>query len=290
MTILLDGGMGQELRSRGLTGDWLWSAHSLMAAPAAVRDLHQEFIAAGAEIVTASNYAATPQRLAQAGIAHRFGEIVGRAVELAREARDRAGKKGVRVAGSLPPLLASYEPNAQNPARMEREYAEIADALGAVDLFICETMSSAAEARAAARAGAMRAKPVWIAWTLRDEGDGRLRSGESVAEAVAAVAGIPGVEAMLFNCCTPEAIGAALPDLRAHAGRAIGAYANAFLPIDKDWTRKDGKFRDLRPDMTAQAFAGSARPWLAGGLDIVGGCCGAGPAHIAALRALLDGA
>ena len=290
MTLLLDGGMGQELRNRGLTQPGIWSAHAVMQAPDAVRALHIEFIQAGAEVVTACNYPATPQRMAEAGLGHRFAEVVERAGALAREAREKAGRTGVRVAGSLPPLRASYEPNDQDLARMEDEYGRIADALGAVDLFLCETMASAAEARAAARAGAARGKPVWVAWTLRDEGDGRLRSGESVADGVAALADVPNVEALLFNCCTPQAISAGLPHLRAHAKRAIGAYANAFLPIDKNWTRKERKWRDLNPDMTPARFADEARPWLAGGLDMVGGCCGAGPAHIARLRALLDGA
>ena len=281
--------MGQALRERGHTRPGIWSAHAVMEAPDAVRALHVEFIHAGAEVVTACNYPATPQRLDEAGLGHRFGEIVGRAAAIAREARDQAGRPGVRVAGSLPPLRASYEPNDQDAARMEDEYGRIAEALGEVDLFLCETMASAAEARAAARAGAAQGKPVWVGWTLRDEGDGRLRSGESVAEGLAAIEEISGIGAVLFNCCTPAAISAGLPALRAHARVPIGAYANAFRPIDKAWTRQ-GKWRDLDPTMTPARFADVARPWLADGLDILGGCCGAGPAHIARLRTLLDGA
>jgi len=123
---------------------------------------------------------------------------------------------------------------------------------------------------------------------LRDERDGLLRSGETVAAALAALDGIP-VEAVLFNCCDADAITEALPRLRAMTGLRIGAYANAFMPIAKDWKRQGVNLRDLR-DLSPEEYAGFAAQWRALGADIVGGCCGIGPAHIARLRADLDGA
>ena len=126
MTILLDGGMGQELRARGLNTDAKVAGLALIESPAAVRDVHQEFIEAGAEVITTWNYAVTPYRLAQSGLRDRLGQMTRMAVEMANEARTRGAKSGVRVAGSLPPLRASYEPNAQDPVSMGEEYAEIA--------------------------------------------------------------------------------------------------------------------------------------------------------------------
>ena len=177
MTILLDGGMGVELTARGFNADAKVAGHALIDSPSVVCDVHREFIAAGAEVITTWNYAVTPQRLALSGLRDRLGEITRIAVEMANEAR--GGKAGVRVAGSLPPLRASYEPNTQDPVSMAEDYAEIAGHLASgVDLFICETMSSAGEAAAAASAAAEHGKPVWVSWTLRDERDGLLRSGE----------------------------------------------------------------------------------------------------------------
>ena len=287
MTILLDGGMGQELRARGLNTDAKAAGLALIKSPMAVRDVHQEFIEAGAEVITTWNYAVTPYRLAQSNLRDRLAEMTCMAVEMANEARARAGKAGVRVAGSLPPLRASYEPNAQDLVSMGEEYAEIAGHLApGVDLFICETMASAREAAAAARAAASHGKPVWVSWTLRDECDGLLRSGESVDGALAALGNTP-VEAVLFNCSDAPAIVNAMPLLRAATERLIGAYANAFMPIAKDWKRQDFRLRDLR-DLTPEDYVHFVAQWRAQGAQIVGGCCGIGPAHIAFMREAID--
>ncbi|MEM7345402.1 MAG: homocysteine S-methyltransferase family protein [Chloroflexota bacterium] len=285
MTLLLDGGMGQELRARGLNANAKVAGQALLESPTSVRDVHQEFIAAGAKVITTWNYAVTPHRLSLSGLRNRLGEITRVAVDMANEAR--LGKTGVRIAGSLPPLRASYEPNSQDPASMAEAYAEIASYLApGVDLFICETMSSAGEAVAAARAAARYGKPIWVSWTLRDEGDGCLRSGETIDDALAALGDIS-VEALLFNCCDMQAITNALPYLRSKTKHAIGAYANAFTPIDKYWRRQGVSLRDLQ-EITPEAYARVVADWCAAGADIVGGCCGIGPAHIAQLREVLD--
>ena len=285
MTVLLDGGMGPELTARGFNADAKVAGLALIESPSVICDVHREFIAAGAEVITTWNYAVTPHRLALSNLGDRLGEITRIAVEMANEAR--GGKAGVRVAGSLPPLRASYEPNTQDPASMAEEYAEIAGHLASgVDLFICETMSSASEAAAAASAAAAHGKPVWVSWTLRDERDGLLRSGETVDAALAALDGMP-VEAVLFNCCDAAAITDAMPLLRAKTKRPIGAYANALMPIAKDWKREGLLLRDLR-DLTPEDYAHFVAQWRAAGAEIVGGCCGIGPAHIARRRKELD--
>jgi S-methylmethionine-dependent homocysteine/selenocysteine methylase len=285
VTVSLDGGMGQELRERGVNTDARVAGRALLDSPATIRDVHREFVDAGADIITTWNYTVTPRRQALNGLRHRFEEMTLMSVALADEAR--AGKPGVRLAGSLPPLVASYEPNDQDMASMLEEYAEIARLLApGVDLFICETMSSAGEGVAAARAAAAHDRPVWVSWTLRDEGDGRLRSGETVDAALAALAGIP-VEAVLFNCCDAGVIGDALTHLRPLTELPIGAYANAFEPIARDWKRDGFRLRDRR-DLTPEEYADYALQWRAAGAGIVGGCCGIGPAHIRKLHEVLS--
>jgi len=285
MTVLLDGGMGEELRERGVNTDARVAGRALLEAPAAVRDAHRQFVAAGAEVITTWNYTVTPQRLTLFGVRDSFEEMTRASVALADEAR--AGKAGVRLAGSLPPLRASYEPNDQDVASMMEEYAEIAALLApGVDLFICETMSSASEAAAAACAAAAHDKPVWVSWTLRDENDGRLRSGETVEAALAALADIR-VDALLFNCCDARVITDTLPRLRALTELPIGAYANAFVPIARDWKRDGYRLRD-RHELIPHDYGNLAARWLTAGAGIVGGCCGIGPAHIAHLREVLS--
>ena len=282
--IILDGGMGRELQRRGLARvGSIWSAEALLTHPEVVRDIHLAFIEAGAEVVTTNTYAAVPHLLRREGMEDRLGELLDLAVRLAQEARTASGRP-VRIAGSLPPLNASYRPELVGPEEeIEPVYREIAGRLApGVDLFLCETLSSAAEARAAARAAAAFGKPVWVAWTLADAADGRLRSGENVAEALAALAGLP-VEAVLFNCCTPESVSRALPELRAATTRPVGAYANALQAFGEGYVLGERGETPEREDITPAAYANLAREWRAAGADIIGGCCGIGPAHIAEL-------
>jgi homocysteine S-methyltransferase len=113
-----------------------------------------------------------------------------------------------------------------------------------------------------------------------------------VAAAVATAARL-GAVAVLFNCSRPEVMGAAVsvaakvlggPDGRA-GGQRIGVYANAFVPMEPLIEANSG-LTDLRGDVTPQAYLHWARDWVARGAQIVGGCCGVGPEHIAALRSL----
>ena len=104
MTILLDGGMGQELRARGLNTDAKAAGLALIKSPMAVRDVHQEFIEAGAEVITTWNYAVTPYRLAQSNLRDRLAEMTRTAVEMANEAPPRPGQAGVHGACPLPTL------------------------------------------------------------------------------------------------------------------------------------------------------------------------------------------
>jgi len=290
---LLDGGMGRELQRRGLapvTGTW--SAEALIAQPAVVRDIHRDFILAGAEIITTSNYAVVPFMLARGGLEDRMEEMLAAALRLAGVARERVGRPGVRIAGSLPPLAQSYRPELVGPSEeIEPIYRRIAAALApGVDLFLCETMSSAAEARSAAKVAAEFGKPVWVAWTLDDEVTGRLRSGESPGTAVTDLEELP-VEAFLFNCCVPEAVSAALPELRAATARPVGAFANALTGFKSDYVMGgkggEGGETPARIDLAPAAYARFAEDWRTLGADIIGGCCGIGPDHIAELRTRL---
>lgn len=285
--ILLDGGMGQELVRRGYDSPVIWAARSLMEAPAVVRDVHESFIDAGAEIITTNTYSTVPKILARVEQQHRFAELVALARDLAAEAKQR--KAGTRVAGSLPPLGSSYQPDKVDRTEdMRPIYDEMAGLLApGVDLFICETMTNAAQARTAAEAAATTGKPVWVSWTIQDSGSSHLRSGETIQQALEALSGVR-VEAVLFNCCSPEAITAAIPELRRLTTLKIGGYANAFRPIPDDYRRdRDGR-RSLREDVTPDGYADASRGWLSQGADIVGGCCGTGPEHIRQVRQAID--
>lgn len=287
--VLTDGGMGQELlRRSGAAPTPLWSARVLIDEPDLVRDLHQDFIEAGARVITINTYAATPERLEREGVGELFHELQQRGIDLASQARDRAARD-VRIAGCLPPLFGSYKPELtlSFDETLDIYRRVVAEQKDRVDLILCETMASAEEGLAAATAAAESGLPVWVSWTLQDSLDGaRLRSGETIAEAANAISHIE-TEARMINCSKPEVISAAMDDLIALGG-AVGAYANGFTSVG---ALKHGGTVDVleaRRDLGPESYADFALGWANAGAAIVGGCCEVGPEHIAALRERLE--
>ena len=267
-----------------------WSALTLIEAPHFVARAHAAFVAAGAEVLTTSNYAVVPSSLGAARFAAEGSRLTDLAGGLARAAAARA-ERPIRVAGSLPPLFGSYRPDRFDPAAAEPVLARLVDALDPhVDLWLAETLSSTAEARSCRSALRADARPVWLSFTLDDDGSierPTLRSGETIAAAVEAAVEL-GAEALLFNCSQAELMAGAVTLARAapespDAGLEIGVYANALPPQAKDY-EPDSPLDVLRRDLDPTAYLDLARTWVERGATIIGGCCGIGPAHIAALR------
>ena len=217
----------------------------------------------------------------------------------------------VLVAASLPPTCGSYAPDEFSAAAAARVLGVLVPALSPhADAWLAETLGAVAEARAAdaaLRAAGVRAdgRPLWLSFTLRGAGDAqqpRLLSGESIADAVAAALEL-GASALLFNCAPPEVMRAALTAARAalqlrcgaDASPAdssstamrmrLGVYANAFAQEPAPDAPANAAVLPLRPELTPATYASFASQWRAEGASILGGCCGVGPAHIAALAA-----
>ena len=295
---LLDCGMGRELKRRGAPfRQPEWSALALMEAPETVERTHAAFIAAGAEVIITNSYALVPFHIGETRFAtdgQTLADLAGRLARSAAKAVPNAvpGRK-VRVAGSLPPLFGSYRPDLFDAGRAPELLAPLVAGLTPhVDLWLGEPLGSIAEAEAVADALAGDPRQLWISYTLADEKSDleapRLRSREPVADGVRAAARL-GAAAVLFNCSQPEAMAPALETARGALGALgaeipLGAYANAFPPTDaRAQANKD--LGDLRKNLDSSAYLDFARDWVARGAGIVGGCCGIGPEHIAALRA-----
>lgn len=293
--VVLDGGMGRELQRSGAPfRQPEWSALALSEAPEAVVGVHAAFIAAGAQVITSNSYAVVPFHIGEERFAKEGLQLASVAGQLARRAAD-ASAQPVQVAGSLPPLFGSYRPDLFQPERVAEVLTPLLQGLAPhVDLWLAETQSSVAEVRAIHSHLPADGKPFWVSFTLQDEevdSVPRLRSGEPVADAIEAVAGL-GVAAVLFNCSQPEVIGAALEVARSviearQADIAIGAYANAFPPQPKQATANDG-LDELREDLDPPGYLVWARDWRARGASLIGGCCGIGPEHIAEIKRGLD--
>ena len=291
---MLDGGLGRELRFRGVTiPETIWSAGSLISDPDIVRQIHIDYINAGADIITTNTYGVIRNDLAKEQIEDRFTELNILACKLAREAREKSERK-ILIAGALPPLRGSYRSDLVGPFdEIFPLYLEQAQILAPyVDILLCETMSSGLEGFAAAKAACSTGKSVWVSWTLHEDRSGNLRSGELAEEAVKSLAGLE-VSGYLANCCAPESVTQFLSQLSRAGVKWAGGYANTFAPVPEDWTLDGSNATDgllpLRSELDPDNYCLHVADWLLKGANVVGGCCGTRPAHTAAMRNLLDG-
>jgi S-methylmethionine-dependent homocysteine/selenocysteine methylase len=275
--LLLDGATGTELNRRGVdTGLPLWSANALTRdiGLSTLRQIHLDYLNAGADILTANTF--RTHRRALAGTAFDARELTRRAVATAREAVAEFGQPA-RVAGSVAPLEDCYRPDLVPSDDVCRaEHSERIQHLveAGVDLLLIETMSSIREAVIAAQLATLTGRPVWVSFVCDREG--RILSGESVA--VAAELLMPlGVTALGVNCGPAHTLARPLAELRAVCGPdfPLMAYGNIGYPDEKHgWNNTDA--------IDPESYLQYAQQWPA---QIVGGCCGTTPEHIRKLRA-----
>ncbi|MDE8743047.1 homocysteine S-methyltransferase family protein [Pectobacterium polaris] len=289
--LILDGGMGRELARIGAPfRQPEWSALALMTSPQHVRQVHDSFIAAGAQVITTNSYAVVPFHIGDDVFSARGQELATLAGKLAREAADAAGS-GVRVAGSLPPVLGSYRPDLFNPQAAEPILRVLIEALSPyVDVWLAETQGSLAEVALVHDLLADDTRERWFSFTLENDldsqGEAHLRSGETVADAAETAIRL-GASNLLFNCSRPEVMAPAVKQAKAvfqqhQSTLGIGVYANAFEPEDNQHAANEGLSR-LRTDTHPEGYLALAQAWVAQGATLVGGCCGIGPEHIARL-------
>ena len=280
---LLDGAMGTELQARGAAvPDYrssIWSAMSLLRDPDLVRQIHLDYIRAGADVIIANNYAVVPKLLARESMMDRFDGLTRTACRLAERARDDGGRSGVRVAGSLPPLDTTYRADlVGSEEELFETYLRIARILAdEVDLAIAETLTTVREAVAAARAAAEVGLPIWVSWNLRLDAP-VLRGGETLTDAAAALAHLP-VEGLMVNCVPTSLVRPALEELRAATDRPLGAYANSCESAPS----QEALDACAVVRMSPEDYATASDSWVAAGATFIGGCCDTDPSYIAAL-------
>lgn len=285
--VLLSGACGTELERRGaFTPIPLWSAQALIDRPELVREIHRDYVLAGAAVVTANTFRTDRRTLAKAGLSIKARELVARAVALAREGVALAKPSHeVRVAGSVAPLEDCFRPDlVPNEPQLRAEHGfRVGDLVAArADLALVETMNTIREAVAALGACRAARLPAAVSFTCRP--GAQLLSGESVADAVAAVRPFAPL-AILVNCCPLDAASDALEVLVASAcATPVGVYANGLgRPDDAlGWRFEAGHGADRR------AYVAAASRWLDRGARWIGGCCGTTPAYVDDLRQLLD--
>ncbi len=270
--LILDGATGTELDRRGVeVGLPLWSANALLTDSAAevLRQVHLDYLNAGADIITADTFRTHRRSLAKSGYGDRARELTHRAVAVAKEAVGQAGSLSY-VAGSIAPLEDCYSPHLVPPdAECRTEHSEMIHHLveAGVDVLLIETMNTIREAAIAARLAVITGIPAIVSFVCGT--DGQLLSGESLTAAAQVIAPL-GVTAIGVNCTATPAISACLKELRSACDLPLIAYGNiGYADADGSWVCTDA----IEPE----AYARYAKTWDA---KIIGGCCGTTPEHI----------
>jgi homocysteine S-methyltransferase len=274
--IVADGAMGTMLYSRGVFINRCFDELNL-AQPDLVRQIHREYIKAGAEILETNTFGANRARLAAFGIAEKLTAINQAGVRLAREA---AAESGAYVAGAIGPLGVRIEPLGPTSFTEAREiFREQAAALieGGADLLILETFGNLDELREAVRAAHEAgggAIPIVAQVTIDDFG--HLPGGTDTESFTREMDSWP-VDAIGLNCSVgPKATLETIELMMQYSSKPMSAMPNAGLP-----TRVEGRNIYLcSPEYMAQY----ARRLLWAGVRIIGGCCGTTPDHIKLIR------
>ena len=282
--VILDGGTGTELERRGVPmDDAAWCAAALATHPDAVREVHEDYIRAGAEVIITNSFPAARHVLEPAGMGERFRELNARSAELARQARENAAEEPVSVAGSIstfPPRLDhGYDPPTSEARENYREQAEVLAESG-VDLLIIEMIRDLEHAGYAVRAAAETGLPVWLGFSCKVEDDGTVvlwDRGHSLAEALEELTPLVsgGSLVSIMHTLTEDTL-PALRVVREEWSGPVGAYPHSGKFIMPHW-----QFIDM---ISPEDFAAEAENWLDHGVRLVGGCCGIGPEHVALLR------
>jgi len=291
-TVILDGAIGTEILRRNVT----WADHQLANKPDFVRGIHEDYIRAGADVISTNSFQlcrralynhfrdeAHRRQIGARDLEDRANKLLAASVHLAREARERVGaSRPVAVAAAVTTLEWCFRPDlAPSTEQARSEYREIFQVVKEVgaDLVLLETVNSIPEARVALEVAKELGLPCWISFVPDERG--RLFTGETLQQAVAQLEP-RGVDAILLNCAPPDDISAGMAQLAPHAHVPIGAYAHIGRFDPPEWLFTDEypptKYRDA-----AALWKQMARP-AAG--RILGGCCGTTPDHIAALNAL----
>jgi homocysteine S-methyltransferase len=291
--VILDGATGTELQRRGVSMDnAAWCAPATLEHDKLLTEIHADYIAAGAQVITANTFASSRVILARAGFGDRVREINERAVAAALRARETyAAGADVVVAGSLShmvPILrgarSSDPAEAPSPAEIAEAFHELAGILAGAgcELIILEMMYHPARIRPALEAALATGLPVWFGASARRGRDGRAisfeRSEEIPLEDVASMIPRAGIDAAGIMHTNAEITAEALAVVRRHFDGPLMAYPDSGYFEMPDW-----RFVDV---MAPERFETFCRDWIASGVKIVGGCCGLTPAHIrAAARA-----
>jgi len=286
---LLDGGMGQELLTRGLpSNSTLWSASAILDEKynPLVLDTHVDFIKAGAEIIVTTTFATRQKRLKENNLQDKFEYLNKKAGEIAVNAKKRFPH--VFVAGGLPPQNLTYEADKRDEKEIIRNIKDQAKALNPyVDFFYFDVWSSIKEVKCGIEAIKEFEKPYLVGIHI-SEGT-NLPSGENISDLKDVIDN--NTLGVMLACVSPENFENNLNELKS-LGVPFGFKLNGFVTtkIKDGYTSvflgkksNPNEFLGKRKDLTPHKVAEIAKKFKEAGATILGGCCETSPSHIKAI-------
>ncbi len=282
--LLLDGAIGTELEARGVPmHKKAWSGGAMLEHGDKVRQLHADYIHAGARVITANTFSTGRHMLEPAGLGDEVAEVNRRAVALAREARDAAAGEPVAIAGSICEWVFDSGSRFTDTATLMQSLKEQAMLLAeaGVDLIALEMCERLPESSLTLDAALTTGLPVWVGASCRRvAGKATLQTfdKDTQSDFGPLVEALTGNGAAVFNVMhspVPDT-SEGLEIVRRHWNGPLGAYPESGYFIMPNW-----QFVEI---ISPEDFVAVAREWVAGGVQIIGGCCGLGPGHIRALN------
>ncbi len=287
-TILMDGGMGSEFERRGMASPTTWSGGPMLTHPDLVREIHEEYIAAGAEIIITNTFGAGRDMLERGDLGHMVAEANRLGIEAAVQARRNAGKEdSVVIAASVATMMPKE--HAETPVPYEtaletyrEQFVEMAK--GGPDVAVGEMLIRISDTLASIDAAAELGLPAWVGLSIMQDGDelylgipGRNRDGGHASETLQdALDAIKDRDvAAVFVMHTPvDLTGPGLEIVKRSWPGVFGAYAH--------FPRHQGP-NPRANVLDPQQYMEYAKGWREQGARIVGGCCGTTPEHIRTL-------
>ncbi len=288
--LVMDGPMGTELERRGYdVNDALWSARFLKENPDAIRQIHYDYLEAGADIITCASYQASVAGFTENGFTEDEARaLIVQSLKLAQEARDawweKSGKRSGRpyplVAGDIGPYGAYLADGSEYTGTYDLSEAEyrafhmsrmqLLKEAGA-DIFAVETVPKVQEAVACAGMLEEMGCDYWISFSFRNEHE--ISDGTDVAAVCEALTDLPHLKALGANCTPPEYIEEIIRGFRKYTDIPVCVYPNSgeiYDGMTKTWHgAKDGL-----------AFLERVPGWTDAGVTLIGGCCRTKPADI----------
>lgn len=287
--LILDGAMGTMLQRKGLQGN---SESFNLTNPETIGEIHNEYIEAGADIITANSFSANSISQSEYNLSEKAGQMAEAAARIARKAADEAPRK-IWVAGSVGPTSKSLSlaQNINDPIFRPFSFDGMAEAFevqirglvkGGVDLLLFETCFDALNTKAAlyALGHIPEAKdiPVMISASMSDK-SGRTLTGQTMEAFYRSIQHCNPLSFGLNCSLGAEEMIPLIAEVASFAACAVSCYPNAGLPNEM------GEY-DETPSQMAESVRKMA---LAGSVNIVGGCCGTTPEHIKAVAEAVKG-